>query len=112
MGTGFHNQETATVQDTYYHVDKSLIGALVMIIIAILTQTGAFLWWASRISTTVEEQERRIVDVESWRSGLSKQNEEIVRLQVKYDELLHRVVILETPRLPSAAPGAKMPNHN
>ena len=87
--------------EAYLHIDKGMVGALVALTIAIITQTGSFLWWASAMSTTVQTQQKRLDDIDNWRSAVVNRNEELVKLSVLMAELIDRVKTLEgRTRLP------------
>ena len=58
------------MHDACFRLDKGMVAALIAVTIAIATQTGSFLWWASSISTTVSDQGRRITDMEGWRGSV------------------------------------------
>jgi hypothetical protein len=101
MPTGFrYEDEAGRPHDAFFRIDKGMVAALVGMTIAIVTQTGSFLWWASSISTTVSQQERRLADMETWRGSTTTRNEELVRLSVQVQELAERVRSLDGRRLP------------
>ena len=97
MPTGFRYQdEQGHAHDAFFRIDKGMVAALVGVTIALLTQTGSFLWWASSISTTVSDQGRRITDIEGWRGGTTVQREEIAGMKARLDDLAHRIYFLES----------------
>jgi hypothetical protein len=96
-----HYHDETGEHEAYLHIDKGMIGALVALTIAIITQTGSFLWWASAMSTTVQNQEKRLNEIDTWRGNAVTRNEELVKLGVRMDELIDRVKMLEgRTRLP------------
>ena len=109
MPTGFsYKDERGRQHDAYFRIDKMLVGALIAIILAILTQTGAFIWWASHISTSVSEQERRITGIESWRDTSTRQNESIIRVTTEVVDLRRQIEKLEVQMQAHAAADAKL----
>lgn len=64
-----------------WHLDKKVP---VAIIATLILQAGAFVWWAAGLDIRTNEQERRIVRIESWQDGaqlkLSEINEQLSRL--------------------------------
>lgn len=96
MPTGFRYEDSrGHSHDASFHVDKSIVAALVSIILVLLVQTGSFIWWASKISTTVDVHDRRLESVESWRSLVMTQNEMLVRLETKFGDQTRRLDRLE-----------------
>jgi hypothetical protein len=96
MPTGFRYEDSrGKAHEASFHVDKAVIGALVSIILVLLMQTGSFIWWASKISTTVDVHDRRLESVESWRSLVTTQNEMLVRLEARFSDQTRRLERLE-----------------
>jgi hypothetical protein len=52
--------------ELYWHFDKTAIGMIVGVIVALIAQTVSFVWWASGLSSNVTDQGRRIVIMETW----------------------------------------------
>jgi hypothetical protein len=86
---------TAGGRDAYYHLDKSALAMLVSIIMVLIMQTGTFVWWASKVSTTIETHDHRIAGVETWRALMMTQNEMLVRLETKFADQTRRTERLE-----------------
>lgn len=119
MPTGFLNsrgQAENQNRGTTLHFDRGIMAAFVGVILTLLVQTGSLIWWASHVSTTMAEQERRIISVETWRDNMTHQNELLIRMEAEHahqtdtlskilkdhEDLEHRVMQLElTRRLPA-----------
>lgn len=72
--------------ETKWHLDRRVPLAL---IIAILFQTGAALWWAAGVNARVDHLERQ--------SAINATNpERIVRLETKVDTISQTVVEIKT----------------
>lgn len=96
MPTGFRYEDSrGHSHDASFHVDKSIIAALVSIILVLLVQTGSFIWWASRMSTTVDVHDRRLESVEAWRAIMTVQNETVARLETRIADQNRRLERLE-----------------
>ena len=85
-----------TARDAYYPLDKSALAMLVSIVMVLLIQTGTFVWWASKVATTVETHDHRIASVETWRALMMTQNEMLVRLETRFSDQVRRIERLET----------------
>lgn len=87
---------TVQTRDAYYHLDKSALAMLLSIVMVLLIQTGTFVWWASKVATTVETHDHRIASVETWRALMMTQNEMLVRLETRFSDQVRRIERLET----------------
>jgi hypothetical protein len=65
---------------TTIHFDRGIMTAFIGVILTLLVQTGSLVWWASSVNTTVHDQERRIVSMETWRGEMTRQNELLIRM--------------------------------
>ena len=59
----------ARSRDMYWHFDKTAMGLIAGLIVAVVLQTGSFIWWASGVTHDVQEQGRRIAAIELSRAA-------------------------------------------
>jgi hypothetical protein len=67
--------------DKHWHLDKRVP---LVLIFAILVQTGAALWWAAGVNARVEQLERQVI-------SSAPNVERIVRLETKMDAIFSQL---------------------
>jgi hypothetical protein len=78
-----------------FRFDRGALTLFGGLITAILLQTGSFIWWASHISSSIIEMERRLTIVEAWRENQGTQSAQNVRVQTQVEEIVRRLDRLE-----------------